>query len=218
MSPSVLGVHTPITVKRDLVDTHLLEAWTSVSQIAPEPHPRCLVHLKRGDRQLVPVSDPRAGSLFLGVLWVSLSFLEMPPVHPTRKQHDRLNGCWGNGMWVTAPSPLGGPYGSPGTGHDPQHMGCFQGKQNLAPLCTLFPYGAVKPPPLQEALTSSWDLYPCYSKLQNKHITAGLASTVLGLSLCLPAGKQFLCGVCRSTHSAIFVVLYCSCHSHDSRN
>lgn len=136
MSVSVIGVQTSITVKRDLVDTHLCEAWTSISQIAPEHHPRCLVHLKRGDRLSVPLLVPRAGSLFLGVLWVSLSFWEVHPVHPAWRQRDRLSFCSVNGMRVTASSPLGGPYWSPETGHDPQHTGCFQGKQNLAPLRT----------------------------------------------------------------------------------
>lgn len=94
------------------------------------------MHLKWGYRQPVPISDPRAGSLILGVLWVPLSFWEAHPGHPARRQHGRLGCCLAKGMWVTASSALGGPHGHPETGHDPQHMGCFQWKQNLAPLST----------------------------------------------------------------------------------
>lgn len=85
------------------------------------------MHLKRGYRQPVPISDPRAGSLMLGALSVSLSFWEAHPGQPAWRQHDRLSCCLAKGMWVTASSPLGGPHRSPETGRDPQPVGCFQG-------------------------------------------------------------------------------------------
>lgn len=141
---------------------YLHEAWTS--QIAPEPHLIRLAYLIWGDRHLVPISDPRAGSLFLGIPWVSLPFREVHPIYSTQRQHKRLSCCLANGVRVTASSPRGAPDGSPETGHEPQHMGCFQGKQNLTPSKifshslqgTKFLYSIL----LHVTVLCSWDLYP----------------------------------------------------------
>lgn len=61
-----------------------------------------------------------------------------------------------------------------------------------------------KTPPsilLWAALTSSWHLYPCCRRLQNKHVIAALASTALGLVFI--SREAFACSMHRCTCPAI---------------
>lgn len=163
-----------------------------------EPNTRYLEHFIQGHMQPVPFLDPTAECVFLRALCLSLPSWETHPVRPAWRQL-REEDC----LRVTASSPAG-PDGSPKQVTTHRTCDVVLRESKTVPFKISVSLQRNKTPPsilLWAALTSSWHLYPCCRRLQNKHVIAALASTALGLVFI--SREAFACSMHRCTCPAI---------------